>query len=57
MSASSTRGAGGPSVAGRRPNIVFVMADDHAAHASEAGDVEPDADPRRSAATATKELR
>jgi len=33
MSVSSTRGAGWPSVAGRRPNIVFVMADDHAAHA------------------------
>ena len=33
MSVSSTRGAGGPSVARRRPNIVFVMADDHAAHA------------------------
>jgi arylsulfatase A-like enzyme len=33
MSVSSTRDAGGPSVARRRPNIVFVMADDHAAHA------------------------
>jgi arylsulfatase A-like enzyme len=33
MSVSSTRGAGWPSVAGRRPNILFVMADDHAAHA------------------------
>ncbi|HEX7171365.1 MAG TPA: sulfatase [Candidatus Limnocylindria bacterium] len=33
MTVSSTRGAGGPSVARRRPNIVFVMADDHAAHA------------------------
>ena len=33
MTASSTRDAGRPSVAGRRPNIVLVMADDHAAHA------------------------
>ncbi len=33
MSVSSTRGAGWPSVAGRRPNLVFVMADDHAAPA------------------------
>jgi arylsulfatase A-like enzyme len=33
MTVSSTPGAGRPSVAGRRPNIVLVMADDHAAHA------------------------